>query len=138
MKSPLARPPLLTLLGEVLGWTLDRTADIPKSQRFTFGQRLNGLTLDALLLVQRAAVTGDRPQKAKHLGEVSVVLEQLNLLWQLVHDRGWIGQQHDRWSGFLGERLEAMVSVSAKPVAGSLVANSPMPVSTNPRVFIAA
>jgi hypothetical protein len=40
---PLSRPPLLTLLQEVLGWTLDRTADLPKSQRFTFGQRLDGL-----------------------------------------------------------------------------------------------
>jgi len=37
-----SRPPLLTVLQKVVGWTLDRTADIPKSQRFTFGQRLNG------------------------------------------------------------------------------------------------
>ncbi len=88
-----ARPPLLTLLQEVLGWTLDRTADLPKSQRFTFGQRLDSLTLDALLLVQRAAVTGDRAQKSTHLAEVSVVLEQLNLLWELVQQRRWISQQ---------------------------------------------
>jgi len=83
----------LTLLQEILGWTLDRTADLPKCHRFTFGQRLDGLALDALLLVQRAAVTGDRGQKAKHLGELSVVLEQLNLLWELVHHRRWISQQ---------------------------------------------
>lgn len=84
---------MLTLLREILGWTLDRTADIPKSHRFTFGQRLDGLTLDALLLVQRAAVTGDRAQKARHLAELSVLLEQLNLLWELVWDRHWISQQ---------------------------------------------
>jgi hypothetical protein len=89
----LARPPLLTLLREVLGWTLDRTADIPKSQRFTFGQRLDGLTLEALLLVQRAAVTGDRGEKARHLAELSARLEQLNLLWELVQERRWISQQ---------------------------------------------
>ena len=101
---PLSRPPLLTLLQEVLGWTLDRTADLPKSQRFTFGQRLDGLTLDALLLVQRAAVTGDRGQKAKHLGELSVLLEQLNLLWELVHHRRWISQQQLVFvAGKLGE-----------------------------------
>ena len=89
---PISRPPLLTLLQEILGWTLDRTADLPKSQRFTFGQRLDGLTLDALLLVQRAAVTGDPAQTTKHLGEVSVLLEQLNLLWEPVHHRRWISQ----------------------------------------------
>ena len=101
---PASRPPLLTLLQEVLGWTLDRTADLPKSQRFTFGQRLDGLTLEALLLVQRAAVTGDRSQKAKHLAEVSVVLEQLNLLWELVQHRRWISQQQLVFvAGKLGE-----------------------------------
>jgi hypothetical protein len=87
------RPPLVTLLREILGWTLDRTADIPKSQRFSFGQKLDGLTLEALLLVVRAAVTSDRAQKARHLSEVSVLLEQLNLLWELVQERRWISQQ---------------------------------------------
>jgi len=94
----------LTLLQEVLGWTLDRTADLPKSHRFTFGQRLDELTLDALLLVQRAAVTGDRAQKARHLAEVSVRLAQVNLLWELVHQRGWIsGQQLVFAAAKLGE-----------------------------------
>ena len=41
------RPPLDTVLVEIVGWTLDRTAGFPKSQRFTFGQRLDNLTLDA-------------------------------------------------------------------------------------------
>jgi len=100
----LSRPPLLTLVQEILGWTLDRTADLPKSHRFTFGQRLDELTLDALLLVQRAAVTGDRAHKVKHLGELSVVLEQLNLLWELVHQRRWISQQQLVFiAGKLGE-----------------------------------
>lgn len=45
----------MTLLREIVGWTLDRTADIPKSQRFTFGQRLDGLALEALLLTHRGA-----------------------------------------------------------------------------------
>jgi len=33
----LSRPPLHTLLTEIVGWTMDRTADIPKSQRLTGG-----------------------------------------------------------------------------------------------------
>lgn len=36
-------PPLHTELVELTGWTLDRTADFPKSQRHTFGQRLDNL-----------------------------------------------------------------------------------------------
>ena len=34
-------PPLYTIVGQLVGWTLERTADFPKSQRFTFGQRLD-------------------------------------------------------------------------------------------------
>ena len=30
-------PPIYTLLMDLTGWTLDRTADIPKNARFTFG-----------------------------------------------------------------------------------------------------
>ena len=37
-----------------MGWTLDRTADIPKSQRFTFGQRLDNLALDTLQATVKA------------------------------------------------------------------------------------
>ena len=47
------RPPLVTLLREIVGWTLDRTSAIPKGQRFTFGLRLDGGTLDALQLATR-------------------------------------------------------------------------------------
>ena len=32
-------PPLHTATADWLGWTLDRTASLPKSARFTFGQR---------------------------------------------------------------------------------------------------
>ena len=42
------RSPLVTLLRELVGWTLARTSAIPKSQRFTFGLWLDGGTLDAL------------------------------------------------------------------------------------------
>src|SRR5258708_6404378 len=41
-------PPLYTVAGQLVGWTLDRTADFPKSQRFTFGQRVDNLSLDCL------------------------------------------------------------------------------------------
>lgn len=37
-----APPPLYTVLADLVGWTMDRTADIPKNARFTLGQRLDG------------------------------------------------------------------------------------------------
>ena len=41
-------PPLYTVAGHLVCWTLDRRADFPKSQRFTFGQRVDNLSLDCL------------------------------------------------------------------------------------------
>ncbi len=87
-----SRPPIHTALTELTGWTLDRSASLPKSHRFTFGQRLDNLTLDALLLVTRA-VFAARPHKSALLHELNLLLEQLRVLWRLVHDRHWISQQ---------------------------------------------
>jgi hypothetical protein len=86
------RPPLHTHLSELVGWTLQRTSSIPKSHRFTFGQRLDNLTLDALLLCVRA-IYSPRPRKAALLDELNLLLEQLRVLWRLVHEQRWISQQ---------------------------------------------
>lgn len=43
-------PVITVALGDLVGWSMDRTSHLPKSQRFTFGQRLDGLSLDALQL----------------------------------------------------------------------------------------
>jgi len=86
-------PPIYTVLSEIVGWTLDRTADFPKSQRFTFGQRLDGLSLDALQFAVKAIRGRQRAAKAKHLHELDSVLEQLRVLWRLVNERGWISRQ---------------------------------------------
>jgi hypothetical protein len=87
------RPPLYTVLVEVVGWTLDRTAGIPKSQRFTFGQRLDNLALDALQSVVQAIFTGDAGRKQEQLGDLILDMEQAQVLWRLAQDRGWISQQ---------------------------------------------
>ena len=86
------QPPICTATAEWLGWTLDRTASLPKNARFTFGQRLDNLTLDALLLVTRA-IYSPRPQQAVPLRELNLLLEQLRVLWRLVEQRRWISQQ---------------------------------------------
>jgi hypothetical protein len=60
MKPDSNRPPLYTVWEDFTGWTMDRTAGIPKSQRFTFGQRIDGKTLDVLALIVRAIHVRDR------------------------------------------------------------------------------
>lgn len=90
--QPPDKPPIYTLVTEWLGWSLDRTAGLPKSARFTFGQRLDNLALDALMLVTRA-VFSPRPEKPALLRELNLLLEQLRVLWRLVEERGWISQQ---------------------------------------------
>jgi len=88
-----SRPPLHTLLEETVGWTLDRSASLPKSQRFTFGQRLDNLALDALLCVTRAVFAPSPQIKIECLSDTLLALEQSQVLWRLVHARGWISQQ---------------------------------------------
>jgi hypothetical protein len=85
-------PPIYTLLVELAGWTFDRTASIPKSQRFTFGQRLDGAALDAVLLSVRARFAR-ADAKAQYLQDLTIKLEEMRVLWRLVHDRKWISQQ---------------------------------------------
>jgi hypothetical protein len=71
-------PPLYTIVGQLVGWTLDRTADFPKSQRFTFGQRLDNLSLDCLQQVVRAIYSPGK-QRSSHLSELNLKLEELRV-----------------------------------------------------------
>ena len=86
------RPAVYARLVDLTGWTLDRTADLPKSSRFTFGQRLDNRTLDALELAVRAIFSPPARKRAV-LEELNLLLEQLRVLWRLCQDRGWISQQ---------------------------------------------
>jgi hypothetical protein len=86
------KPPIYTVLTEIVGWTLDRTASLPKSSRFTFGQRLDNRTLDALELAVRA-IFSPPARKGPLLEELNILLEQLRVLWRLCQDRGWISRQ---------------------------------------------
>lgn len=85
-------PPLHTALSDLLAWSFQRTATIPKSHRFTVGQRIDNLTLDSLLLVTKARWA--QPQgKASHLDDINLHLDLLRVLWRIVHDSRWISQQ---------------------------------------------
>jgi hypothetical protein len=86
------RPPIYTLIVEWLGWSLDRTASLPRSHRFTFGERVDRLTLDCLeRVIEAVFATPDR--KAIPLRRLNLDLEKLRVLWRLIGDRRWISQQ---------------------------------------------
>jgi hypothetical protein len=84
-------PPILTVTEELLGWTLDRTASLPKSQRFTFGQRLDELMLDVL----EHAITAryDAKARAAELRALNLKLEKARVFWRIIHARQWISAQ---------------------------------------------
>ena len=86
------RPPLYTHLAALVGWTLQRTASIPKSHRFTFGERVDNLTLNCLEWVIEA-IYATSEKKASPLRRVNLNLEKLRIFWRLICDRGWISQQ---------------------------------------------
>lgn len=92
MSLPNKEPPIYTLLMELTGWTLDRTADIPKNARFTFGQRVDNLTLDALEYAVAALRSPAGKLRQEALQRLDLCLEQLRVLWRLVHQRTWISQ----------------------------------------------
>jgi len=81
------------MLCELAGWTLDRTADIPKNARFTYGQRLDNLALDALQSVVKAVFTSEAIRKQEYLSDLLLQLEQMQALWRLAYERRWLSQQ---------------------------------------------
>jgi len=87
---------------DLLGWTMDRTADIPKSHRFTFGQRLDNETLEGLMVVVDAIYTKGEARRQR-LTYLNLVLEKLRVLWRLVQARNWI---NERQLLFVNERID--------------------------------
>ena len=92
MNTPTKRPPVYALLVDLTGWTLDRTASLPKSHRFTFGERVDRLTLDCLELTLEAIYAAP-DKKAAPLRHMNLNLEKLRVFWRLICDRRWISQQ---------------------------------------------
>jgi len=77
---------LFTLWERLLGELLDRTSKMPKSARFTFGQRIDNLGLDVVGLLACARYSGAGRKQAA-LREIDLRLVQLRLLVRLAHDR---------------------------------------------------
>lgn len=99
MKS---RPPIYTVMVDLVAWTLDRTADIPKNHRFTFGQRLDNETLEGLMLIVEAIYSKGEARRQR-LTRLNLCLEKLRVLWRLVQGRNWI---NERQLLFVNERID--------------------------------
>ena len=84
-------PPILTVTEEFLGWTLDRTAGFPKSQRFTFGQRLDSLMIG--ILEHCITARYDARARPAELRELNLALEKVRVLWRIAHGRRWLSTQ---------------------------------------------
>lgn len=88
-------PPIQTLAEELTLWTLNHSAGFPKSQRFTFGQRIDGHTLDVVERIAEARFTG-RAARAPVLDRLNLDLEKLRVLWRLVLAKGWMTEAQAR------------------------------------------
>ena len=109
------RPVVLTVWQEFLAWTFDRTNAIPKGQRFTFGQRIDGHALDILEMLVQATFT---TEKRVLLDTINLRLEVLRVLWRIVQQRGWISL---RQLHFAQEKLDEtgrMIGAWRKQVEG--------------------
>jgi hypothetical protein len=94
---PVPRPPVLTLLQELLSWSIDRAEGFPRSHRFTLTERLLNHSLDAQDLALEAAFSPAALQslegKKLALHRLNLLLEKLRVLWRLVHERKFVSQQ---------------------------------------------
>jgi hypothetical protein len=82
-------PALLVAWERLLGELLDRTARFPKSVRFTFAARLDGLALDVLDRLVRARFAGV-PERRRLLAEADGALAVLRVLLRVSHDRRFL------------------------------------------------
>ena len=83
-------PPIHTAAVALTDWTLGRTADFPKGQRHTFGQRLDNLCLDAVERITRARFASAPEERREHLRELNLILELMRVFWRIVEKRTWI------------------------------------------------
>jgi hypothetical protein len=128
---------LYTVLVDLAGWTFDRSQSIPKSQRFTFAQRLDDTALDAVLMSVRARYA--TPEKRRtQLEALNLKLEESRVLWRLVHSRKWISQQQLLFAcariDEAGPRAGGLAALCYISTAEVLRRNRPAPRSRSRRV----
>lgn len=109
-------PPILTVTEDFLGWTLDRTATFPKSQRHTFGHKLDTLMVEALERIITARY--DVRARPNELRALNLTLEKLRVLWRIVHARQWISAQQLLYAARCLDEIGRMAGAWLKASAG--------------------
>lgn len=92
MPAPPQKPPVFTLVTEILDWTLDRTAAFPRTQRSSLGRRMDDMAIDA---VERAleAIYAPTAGKTAPLLALNLIFEKQRVFWRLAQRRDWISHQ---------------------------------------------
>jgi hypothetical protein len=82
-------PEVLLQWERVVEDLLERTASFPRSVRFTFSSRLDGLALDVYERLIEARYT---PRPVETLRQVNLLLEKLRLLLRLSYRRRYLSE----------------------------------------------
>jgi hypothetical protein len=88
-------PPIQTLGEELTLWTLNHTASFPKSQRHTFGNRIDNLTLDVVERIAEARFVA-KAVRAPVLDRLNLDLEKLRVLWRIILAKEWMTEAQAR------------------------------------------
>ena len=92
--------PLFTKTYDLTAWLLDRTQKFPKSTRFTFGQRIDNLSLDILESVIEARYSRERSPVMR---AANIKLTRLRILLRLSTDKRYLSK---RQYSFAGEKVD--------------------------------
>jgi len=86
----MSRPPIHTAAVELTEWSFGHTADFPKGQRFTVGQKIDNLCLNLLEEITRARFSSSSQKRVCLIDEINLILELLRILWRLAESKSWI------------------------------------------------
>lgn len=109
--------PIQTLAEEFIFWTLRHTANLPKSQRFILGERLDHAALDVIELIAEARFAA-KSQRAAVLTRLNVTLEKCRVLWRIVLGQQWMSEAQSRHVHRLINEIGAMTGQWLKATRG--------------------
>ena len=94
---------ILTKTYDLLLYLIPLLSKLPRSHKFTLGDRIENLLLDVLQAFIQAYYTGNRTVKRERLRENNLRLETLRYLIRLIHDLDLISNKR---YGLISERVD--------------------------------
>lgn len=76
--------------GALLNEILDITVNFPRSYKFSVGNKMHDLSIEALHDIAGAYINKDRAQRIEHLTNFQARFETLKTLVRVAGERGWI------------------------------------------------